>query len=143
MGIRVQRFPEFGVTVNIYSGVVTADDIKAHLEALEAADVVRTMDYIAPSMDSHVEVTAIPELQLVASAKLRALHGDEPAMVAFLSESKAHAQVLSFWPTYLRSHGYPASAAAFTSLRAACEWLGLPDAACLALAEAVGWGGGL
>jgi hypothetical protein len=138
MGIRMERFPEHGVTLAVYSGVVCADEAMTHFRSLAPADLVRRINYFDPTVDYRVDVATIPELKGVIEAKLLALDEDERAAAAFVSSSGDCSLLRTFWPNYLAiNENFPGARLAFVTLEEAYDWLDLPDDARRAVSEAV------
>lgn len=137
MGIRTERFPEYGLTLVLYSGVISTEDVRTHMRELDPADLVLRINYLDPTMDYRVDVAALPELKGIIRAKLRALDQGERAAAAFVSRC-ANDPAGTFWPNYLKiAEDFPGARASFTSLDEAFDWLGLPDAARQAVTGAV------
>jgi hypothetical protein len=129
MGIQAKRLPEHGVTVVIWSGRLTPEEIRRHIGGLDAVYSDRFLQYWDPSADlSGVNIAAIPELKRLLADKLKALYGDKRAVSAVVRDPAMKEQFPQFWPSYVSAdHGYPAQAVAFSSLEAACAWLNLTD----------------
>lgn len=142
MCIRVKRFPEFGFDLVAYSGVVTRETLRRFIDGLQPVDEARWINYFDPTLDdSGLDVAYIPILKRALADKLRALHGETRIRSALVSASPLHDVLLSFWPSYVgRDVHYPAEPVAHRTLEAACDGLGLPEAARRALAEAIGPG---
>jgi hypothetical protein len=136
MGIRMERFPEHGVTLVIYSGEISTEDVLTHFTQLDPADLVRRINVLDPTLDYRVGVAAIPKLKGIIAAKLHELDNGERAAAAFVSSSGSTELVHSFWPTYLGTD-FPGTRAGFASLEQAYDWLGLADDARKAVTAAV------
>jgi hypothetical protein len=145
MALRIRRLREHGVTVAVASGAVSPEDIMADLEALDPADAApRWINYLDPTIDlSAVDVAFLPLMRRLAAAKMRELHGDGPLVAAWVSPPDAEETFRRFWPNYTSNDDrYPAELAAFGSIEAACEWLGLSEAAREAVVEVIEGGTG-
>jgi len=131
MGIRAKPLPPYGVTVVVWSGRLTLQEIRRHVGALDAVctDANRWLNYWDPSADlSELDVAAIPEQKRLLAAKLRELYGDKRAISAIVRDPGLHETFPEFWTAYASvDPAYPAEVKGFTTLEAACEWLNLPD----------------
>ena len=138
MSVRVEHFPEFGVTLVIYSGAVTPEVMLRFVDDLGPADAGPWINYLDPTLDlSGMDVAHIPVLRRALAAKLKALYGEGHIKTALVTASQVNELVLSFWPSYVgHDVEYPHEPTAFASLDAACDWLRLPETAHRALAEA-------
>lgn len=139
MGVLLKRFPEFGVTLAIYSGAITAEVLVRQAEALTPADAGLWINYLDPTADmSGVDLAHIPAIKRALAAKLREIQGDEVAVSVLVSASPLNEPFVRFWSSYVGLDGhYPAESVVFPSIEAACAWLDLPEAACEALLRAV------
>lgn len=138
MGVRVERFPEYGVTLCVFSGKITPEVVRRHFSSLEPDDVVRRINYADPTGDmSGVDVTIFPELKRVIAARLNALLAGKRGVSAVVSDAKIDTLTLHFWASYVgQDSSFPVRVASFESLEAACAWLGLPEAGCRAVIAA-------
>jgi hypothetical protein len=139
MGIRAKRLPEHGVTVFIWSGRLTLEDIRQHFGALDAAHTDRWLQYFDPTVDlSGVDIAAIPELKHLFADKRRALQADRPGVCAVVSAPGTGDLFPGFWPLYASAdHDYPAEVAAFGVPEDACAWMNLPGDGCRAVIDAI------
>ena len=139
MCVRVQRFREFGVTLNIFSGALTHEAMMRFIEQIDPADGVRWINYLDPTLDvSGLDVARIAVRKRALAAKLHTLHAAAPVRSALVCASPMNELVVEFWPRYVgRDEHYPAEPTAFPTLEAACAWLELPQGACEALSDAV------
>lgn len=136
VGVRLERFPEYGVTLEVFSGVLTPELLLDRLGALRAGDAARWIIYADPTADlSRVDVAAIPEIRRASFARLREL-GVADARIAFVCEPGANAPLFDFWLRYVTQYGEHPGQAVFRTLKAACDWLDLPEAACRTLTQA-------
>lgn len=139
MGVRLERFPEYGVTLEVFTGVITPESLFGRLRALREGDGARWIIYIDPSVDlSRVSIATIPKLRQANADRLKALHIEEPR-IAFVCDPGEHEQVtFEFWLRYVQlHHEHPGSQYLFPTLADACDWLDLPQAARTTLVEAV------
>ena len=140
MGIRVKQVPEFGLTLIIWSGTVTREEVIEHYSRLTAADAGRRIIYLDPTLDrSGLDVASFPELRRIITAKFKELYGDTPVRSAIVRGGASVSEPdIDFWFRYAGVEiDYSNTPAGFPSFEAACEWLGLPDAACRAVREAI------
>lgn len=141
MCVRVQRFPQFGVTLNIFSGALTHDAMMRFIDQIEPADGARWINYLDPTLDvSALDVARTATRKRALAARLHALHSAAPVRSALVcaSPTKTNELVVEFWPRYVAlDEHYPAEPAAFPTLEAACAWLELPQGACEVLSDAV------
>lgn len=136
MGVRVKHLPEHGVTLYHYSGAVTPD---AAIQSIGGFRGGRQVHYVDQTADlSGLSVAFVPELKHAADAKLREFGRVDPVIPALVSPSGRNASFLQFWCSYVAADkDHPVRPAEFPDVKAACEWLGLSEAACGALSEAV------
>jgi len=139
MGVRLERLPEYGVTLEIFTGALTPELLFGRLRALREGDGARWILYIDPSVDlSRVDIASIPELKRANAARLKALNIDDPR-IAFVCDPGEHErETFDFWLRYVQlRHEHPGSQELFRTLAEACAWLGLPEGACGAARGAV------
>jgi len=138
MSLRVERFPEYGVTLCVYSGVFTVEDLREHWSALTPEDVIRRISYADATADaSRIDMGAFPELKRHFAARLKALLAGKRGLSAFVSDGKTGRLGPDFWTSYLgQDSSVPVQVAPFESLEAACAWLGVPEAGCRAVIAA-------
>jgi hypothetical protein len=139
MGVRLQRLAEYGVTQEVFTGVLTPELLIGRLGALREGDGALWIIYIDPTVDlSRVDIASIPQLKRANAVRLEALNIDDPR-IAFVCDPREHElPSLEFWLRYVQlRHEHPGSQELFPSLKAACNWLDLPQAARKALTEAI------
>ena len=143
MGVRLQRFPEYGVTLEVFTGVITPELLFGRLRALREGDGARWIIYIDPTVDlSRVDIATIPELKNANAARLKALKIEDPR-IAFVCDPGECENDLTFefWLRYVQlRHEHPGAQQVFSTLAEACDWLDLPQAARTRLAEAIAAG---
>jgi hypothetical protein len=140
MALELKRFPEFGVELHIKRGAFTGEDIIRYFRSLGPADALRWIYYCEKTAEtSGLDLGHIPELKRTVMAKRKELFGDRPPPAsAVVCGPGANREFFEFWTKLLASVEPPAPALLlFPTLRAACEGLGLPDAAYEALERAV------
>lgn len=140
MGIRVKRLPELGLTLNVWSGAITREDLIDHYGSLTPADGGRRIAFLDPTVDlSSVGVAAIPELKRVVTSKFKEIYGDRPVLSAMVCGAGPNRPLLDFWLRYTGGEGEASMSGplVFESMQAACDWLGLPDEACKLVNAAV------
>jgi hypothetical protein len=138
VSVRVEHFPEFGVTLVIYSGALTPEAMERFVDDLGPADAGYWINYLDPTLDlSGMDVAHIPVLKRALAAKLKTLYGEGHVPAALVTASPVNDLVLNFWPSYVGLDGeYPREPTSFASLEAVCDRLQLPEAARRALIEA-------
>jgi hypothetical protein len=138
MTLQLKRFPEFGVELHIRRGVFTGEDLIRHYRSLGPADALRWIYYFDETVEtSGIKVADIPELKRTIAAKRKELFGDSPPSSALVCGPSAK-DFLEFWISLLAVGETPVPLPVlFPSIRAACEELGLPDAACAVLERAL------
>jgi hypothetical protein len=141
--IRVTRCPDFGVNVTVYSGKITRQELIEHYSTINAGDAAsadRWISYFQPSADlSDIDIAAFAELKRITSAKLKEVYPDRPLAVAIVCDSRINEPILSVWRSYVGADAeHPSDPGLFSSLKAACDWLGLSQAAREAAILAIG-----
>jgi hypothetical protein len=139
MTIRHRHFPELGVTINVFQGALTLDEMLAFVGRLDRVAWRRSINYLDPSLDlSGVKVPDFPVIKRALADKLTEIHGETHLHYALVSAAPAHEFFLHFWPEYVgREVRYPVEVEAVPTLKAACERLGLPGETYEALSQAV------
>jgi hypothetical protein len=141
--IRVVRCGEFGVNVTVYSGLITREELREHYQAIDAVDAAsgeRWISYFAPSADlSDIDIAAFAELRRITAAKLHEVFAGRSLQIAIVCDSRINEPILSVWRSYIgRDREHPADPGLFSSLKAACDWLGLDEGAREAVLKAIG-----
>ena len=68
MGILAKRFPEYGVTLQIFRGVITREAWMEYYAGFTATDASRFITYVCPSADlSKIDLASGPELKRVST----------------------------------------------------------------------------
>jgi len=139
MVLELKRFPEFGVELHIRRGAFTAEDLIRYFRSLGPADALRWIFYYDETAStSGLDLGHLPELKRTVAAKKTELFGDQPPVSAVVCGQGVNRQFFDFWISFLASFEPQTTAPLlFSTLRAACEGLGLPDGACEALEGAV------
>jgi hypothetical protein len=138
MGVRLKRFPEYDVALEVLTGAITLELAYEHLGLLRKDDPSRFIVYLDPDVDvSSVTAEALMEFSRADAArqrKLRHLHN----LTAYVCVPGPIRQVIDFWVQYVQLiDDYPAKPAVFSDLDAACAWLGLPEEARQTLTEEI------
>lgn len=124
MAIRVKLFPEYKVSLHVYSGAITVEEVRKAVSELDPAS--RWLSYYTPTVDlSAIDVAHIPELRGIVSNKEQA-RGGARLPTAIVTTSDSTAEMLRFWCSYAVAAPSPHEPAIFDSLEEACRWLGLP-----------------
>jgi hypothetical protein len=139
MGILAKRFPEYGVTLQIFRGAITREAWVEYYASFAATASDRFVTYICPSADlSNMDLAFGPELKRLVAAKLREVFGDQPVISILVRSSNEQEPYLEFWRGFERvGDKHPAESVIVTDFKKACALLGLPDDAWRRLAAAV------
>ena len=99
----------------------------------------RQIHYLDRSVDvSGLDVASIPALRRITTAKVREVCKDEPRFTALVAAAPEAQQYLQLWCSYAApEEGRQSVRAEFCTIKDACDWLGLSDAACNAVTAAV------
>jgi hypothetical protein len=138
MGVRIERFPEYGVTLCIYSGLITFEAALEHFDRLGPEDALRRIDYADPTTDlASVDMAATPRLRREVAARLNKLLAGRRGVAAIVSDGKTGKLTPDFWAHYVaQDESFPVEVRSFDSLEAACAWLDLPESGCRAVIAA-------
>lgn len=138
MGVRIERFPEYGVTLSVFTGIITPEILREHMSALQPEDLARRITYADPTSDlSGVDIAAFPELKREFIVRQEPLLAGKPGFSAIVCKGKSGRLTPDFWASYFgQDSSYPVRVMAFETLEAACAWLALPEAGCRAVVEA-------
>jgi hypothetical protein len=144
MGLRQRNLPEHDLTLRIFPGRVSADELIRSYEALDTASGSRWLTYIDLASETpsgiieDIPVGRFPEIKRALAAKKRDLFGDRRVACAIVCSAETFDEVAGFWRDYVAAGDEnPTETAFFASLPEACAWLDLTDAACTAVARAV------
>jgi hypothetical protein len=138
VGVRLERYPEHGVTLEIFTGAITWKVLHEHLSLLREGDQARLL-YFDPTVDtSRLDVAGFPEFRRATAARLKELNVEKALLAFVCAPGGSNEQLLDFWCRYVQVDSlHPATPALFPSFQVACHWLSLPEAACRTLIEAV------
>jgi hypothetical protein len=131
---RLRRFPEYRVTLIILSGYVKDDETVELLRTLDERDRDCRITYFSEDAELGGVIADTPRIKRTLAEKQRELPGGRHAFVCPSTASREYADFLKRYSAAGDVH--PKIPRVFSSLEAACGWLGLPDGACEALAEA-------
>lgn len=135
MAGRLKRFPEYGVTLIIFSGKVEHDEAVELISKLDQRDRNYRITYLSEDVEVGRMIADIPQFKRAVAEKQRELPDARGALVCGSSAAREYLDFLKrYWAT---GDAHPTMPRAFPSLGAACDWLGLPDGACEALTEEV------
>jgi hypothetical protein len=139
MGILAKRFPEYGVILQIFRGMITRERWMEYYAGFTATAADRFVTYVCPSADlSKMDLASGPELKRVVAAKLREVYGDGPVVSILVRASDEQEPYLKFWAGFERAgEKHPAESVIVSDFKQACDLLGLPDDAWKRLAAAV------
>jgi hypothetical protein len=140
MSVRLRRYPEYGVTFFMFSGVLVADELRRLFEGLDRRDAGRWLSYGDDTVEmTGIKVSDLPALKQLMHGKQKELFGDSPPPNAMVYSSKHGEELLRFWQLYtLIGDVRPMTPAVFSNLNAACRWLTLPADACAKFEAEVG-----
>lgn len=138
MGSLAKRFPEYGVILQVFRGVITREAWMEYYAGFTAVETDRFITYLDPSADfSKVDLASGPELKRVVAAKLREFFGDKHVVSILVPGSKAQEPYAQFWCAFERvGEKHPAGSVVVSDVEAACDLLSLPDDAWETLAAA-------
>ena len=137
MGIRLVKFPEYRLNLNIYRGEISTAELFFHLRRLDsAADWLSYFDTTADL--SGIDLAHFPALKHAITTKEHERVGHEPRLHALMNVPASNALFVRFWCSYI-SAGVPAAhrRQVFPMLEDACRWLDLPLDSCLEVAAAI------
>lgn len=144
MGLWQKTFPEHDLTLRVYAGKVTADEVIRSYETLDAGTGSRWLTFVdlageAPHrVIEDIPVERYPEIKRTLTAKTKALFGGRRVTSAIVCCAEAFDEIAGFWRAYTAAGDKaPIDAAFFTSLPQACAWLDLTDAACADVSSAI------
>lgn len=135
MACRLKRFPEYNVTLIEFSGKVQHAETVALINALDKRDLGFRITYLSDDAEVSRMITDIPTFKRLLAEKQEELPAARSALVYRATAAKEY---VDFLKRYLAAGGaQPTMPRTFSSLEAACDWLGLPERACEALIEEV------
>jgi hypothetical protein len=144
MGLSQTHFPEHDLTLRIYAGKVTADEVIRSYKEQDAATGSRWLTFVDLAGETpqgiigDIPVGRFPEIKRTLAAKTRSLFGDRRVSAAVVCSAEAFDEIAGFWRAYaVAGEEAPIDAAFFTSVEEACAWLELTDAACAAVTRAI------
>lgn len=131
MGVRLKRYPEYGVTLLMFSGAFNADEMIGQFQALDNRDRGIWLGYYdATANPSSVDLAHLPELKRTIVAKEKELFDDVKRRNAVVCCSAFTKQFFRFWSDYAGTGDeHPVTPPVFSDFRTACDWLGLPEEA--------------
>lgn len=140
MGVRLRRYPEYGVTLFVFSGALVAGELQSLFEALDQRDAGRWLSYGDETIEmTRIKVSDFPALKRLVYHKQKELFGDSHPSNAMVYASKYGEELLRFWQLYtLVGDVRPMTPAVFSNLADACRWLRLPADACAKIEAEVG-----
>jgi hypothetical protein len=130
---RLRRFPEYGVTLIIFSGKIKDGETAELISTLDERDRACRVSYFSGDVEVGDVIADMSHVRKVLTDKQIELSGGR---LAFVYESTAAEEYLGFLEKYWSmGEVRPTIPKVFSSLKAACDWLELPDGACEALTE--------
>ena len=131
MGIVVKRFPDYGLTLDIWRGSVAAEEIIEHFEGMTLAEAGLRISFIDPAANLYaMDIAHIPALKRVSDRLLNELYAGRPMYSAIVCAPGENKPVVEFWLRYAwPEHEDGRHPVVFPSLEEAFDWLGLPEGA--------------
>jgi hypothetical protein len=130
MGIVVKRFPDYGLTLDIWRGTVTAGEIIGHFEGMTPAEAELRLSFVDPAVDLYaMDVVAIPGLKRAADRIANELYAGRPMTSAIVCGPGENKPALDFWLRYAWDQDEGRHPVVLSSLEEAFDWLGLPQGA--------------
>lgn len=138
MPTRKTHFPEYGLSLFVLVGKHTVEEAIGLFQGLGSSDASRWITYCDPSVDMPEQsVCRFPEVKRTIAAKRKEIFGDRPQAWAVVATSRVNQDFFNFWRSFAEASEQPEAAPRlFSTLDAACEWLGLPETARQAVIEA-------
>lgn len=138
MGIRLVRFPQYGVTLHVYSGALRAHETAKHFRRLCPGDISPAVHAFGADVDlSGFDVEHIPFVKHAIALKEANLPGGRPKRSVVIARSEAVHEFFCFWNSYCDfGHLNVTPFHIASSMKEACDWLRLPEGACEALTAA-------
>jgi hypothetical protein len=133
LGGRLRRFPEYRVTLIILSGKVKDGETVEPLSAPDRRDLDCRITYFSEDVELGGVVAETPSIK----RKLAETQTELPCdCAAFVYQSDSALEYIEFLRKYAATGDVHFTIPRiFSSLKAACDWLGLPGGACEALTE--------
>jgi hypothetical protein len=130
MGIRLKRLPNHRLNLNIYSGLVSPEELLAHIRSLDSS--ANWLSYFDVTADlAAIDIARFPELKHAVVAKEDERGEQEIARHALVNVPAANELFVHFWCNYacvgVRN---PHERDVFPTVEQACGWLGLTDHGC-------------
>ena len=140
MTFELKRYPELGITLIMFSGDVSVDDVIKLFGSLDNRDAGRWLTYCDPTVTTGaLGVDVVPRLKQLIADKQSAIFDGAYPRNAMVYASRAGEEFLIFWQRYtLTGDVHPMTPAIFSDFKAACDWLGLSEAAHAKLKAEVG-----
>lgn len=134
MTIELKRYAEYGVTLMVFSGALTAEQLIGRFCELDGRDRGCWLSYFDPTVDlTGVDIAHLPPLKRMVAMKERELLGDarQRPRHAIVYGSAVTEPFFRFWRSYAAAgDAHSITPGVFSNFEAACDWLGLPEAVC-------------
>jgi hypothetical protein len=142
MPITLRRIDQLDLNLVVYSGRVEREEMLAFCDGLsehDPANAAPWLSYFKPDTDLPVfDPPFVAELKTLLAGKLRAWMERRPLTTVMVCNCGRCSQSLGVWRREIASDpDYPVQPASFSSLDAACRWIGLSPTAPVILAGAV------
>ncbi|HEY3811589.1 MAG TPA: hypothetical protein VGL66_00060 [Caulobacteraceae bacterium] len=134
MTVTLRRLSDPDLNLVVYRDAVTRDQLLTFWRSIDAADARNAapwLSYYSPETDiSELDLMAFVELKRIMDPKIRTMANAAPVVSAMVCDSRLNAAILNLWKGYVgRDPEYMSEPNIFTSLQAACQWIGLDPSA--------------
>ncbi|HWE44831.1 MAG TPA: hypothetical protein VG407_02295 [Caulobacteraceae bacterium] len=142
MAASLRRLADPDLNLVVYHGAVSREDLLAFWRAVDENDPrngAPWLSYYNPETDiSELDLMTFVELKRIMEPKLRTMSERAPVVSAMVCDSRLNGAILSLWKGYVgRDPDYMSEPNIFTSIEAACRWIGLDPSAHDLVAKAV------
>lgn len=142
MTVTLRRLTEPDLNLVVYRGAVGRDDLIAFWQSVDESDprnAAPWLSYYSPETDiSELDLMTFVELKRIMEPKVKAMHDMSPVVSAMVCDSRLNGAILNLWKGYVgRDPDYLSEPNIFTSIEAACRWIGLDPSAHELVAKAV------
>jgi hypothetical protein len=134
MAATLRRLAEPDLNLVVYNGAVTREDLLAFWLAVDENDsrnAAPWLSYYSPETDiSELDLMAFVELKRIMDPKVKAMSDQAPVISAMVCDSRLNGAILNLWKGYVgRDPEYKSEPNIFSSIEAACRWIGLDPSA--------------
>jgi hypothetical protein len=130
------RLPEHDLTLHLVRGVHSSAEGARFFRALDATCATRWLSYFDPTVELQIPIADMPGIKRLIDEKRRALFADKPKRYAIVCAAEpTQDYFLGFWRRYFPSASDELRC--FRRLDEAYDWLGLSEAARVAVGRAI------